>query len=338
MRIQQLLTTAALVVGVASVATAGGAGVFVQKPLAVKGQNLSAISIGAAYTQSITSEFGALARMGWYQVQTDIATEGSLGYLAAATYRLPFNVLVPIDLIVGFGGNGFSSGGAVVGASAAYQLNSSAILSTSMTYNTNEDLDFSVQFTRELSEFKVPDIAAATSRRVAQSKVSESTPTVAQSDSVPVQSPISSATVIQTPVVSEPQKAVPVAAYTDIANHWAKREISWAASKGLFASGDRFMPTASLNRFAAEALLKRMGTVLGVTIREQELGQLGSIVTKREFVTAALKVVAKGQRTDVDTVARELKVPSGWTKDASAGKAVSRAEAATILFKLIGEN
>jgi hypothetical protein len=327
------LSLSVLVATAVSISASQG-GIFIGKPLSVKGQNLGAVALGPVYTQAIAPEWDIEAKLSWFQVQLDTGTEGSMSYFLAGMYHLPYKLPLPLDAILGIAGNGFSGMGVVVGASTGYQLNTNSVISASLTYNSNQDFDFALQFVRELKEFKFPDfsgtppvkpVLTAPEPIVAVEPVS---PSVISSSGSPA--------VVAVAAPAPVDEAVTSVAYSDIANHWARADIQWAADRGIFAPADKFSPSASLNRFAAESVLKHVGAFLGVQVKDGDLGQLGSIVTKKEFTNSLLKVIAKSRKTtDVDQLIKELKVPTSWIKDASSTKAISRAETAGVVSKLV---
>ena len=295
-------------------------------PTSVKGEQHSGFILGGVVSTLIMPEVVVDAGLDFMNLQFAGGTKRYVGYSIAGRYTVwDFSDMASVDAFLGLEGNGLSGAGLVVGGMAKYTVFADTEARLRLSLNTNKDMLVSAQVVKE---FNLPDLGG---RKAADAVVKKVVP-------VPEVAPIVVAAVapivvaaVANPILSEP-------AYKDIAGHWAKPDIEWAAAHGIFSPTDRFAPNATINRFSADSIVKKIATYLNVPNAANGIS-FSAAVTKKEFVTGVLRTIAvsRGNASpsdaDIAQVAKTLKLSDAWL--APSDKPVSRAEAAVVVSRLL---
>lgn len=317
-------------------------GLGVNLPVSLKGEQHSGFGIGPIASYDLGPKFRVDGELYASNVQTISGTEWYIGLATLGRYTVwePMEKTA-VDAVFGIEGNGFSGVGFVVGGVGRYSFDKDAEVRGSLSINTNQDVLFKLHVVKDL---KMPDLFG---------KFGQPAPVVAQVPAavppqpvVPIVEPIKPKEVAvepvadkkpETPVIKPNVVLVPVT-YKDIATHWAKQDIEWVASRGIFGQSDKFNPNGVLNKFAAESLFRRSAGFLGVPVKDNQLPEFNGVVTKKDITTAILKAIVMSRGTAVSdatvtSLRATLGAPTNWLDDTD--KAVTRAEAAVVVSKLL---
>ena len=307
---------------------ANQAGLNIGFPTSVKGEQHSGFILGGVVSTLIMPKVVVDAGLDFMNLQFADGTQRYVGYSIAGRYTVyEWPDMASVDAFLGLEGNGFSGAGLTVGGMAKYKVSASTEARLRLSLNTNQDVLVSAQLVKE---FKLPDFGGP---KAADPVVPEVAPTVVAAV-VPIVVPEVAPIVV--PAVANPILSEP--AYKDIAGHWAKPDIEWAAAHGIFSPADRFAPNATINRFSADSIVKKIATYLNVPNAANGIS-FSAAVTKKAFVTGVLRTIAvsRGNASpsdaDIAQVAKTLKVSDVWL--APSDKPVSRAEAAVVVSRLL---
>jgi len=325
------------VLAATSVQAAHQAGVNIGLPLSFKGEQRSGFIIGGLISTPMMNKVTLDTGVDFISAQFSQGTQSYIGYSAVGRYSVYCAAeTLAVDALIGLEGNGYSGLGLAIGAVGRYSLSNGTDARVRLTYNTNQDMLFNVQLVKEI---KMPDFGGGKkSAPVAAVEVvpANSAPAASSIPAEPTQMLAVEETVESAPVKPVAPKVETELSYKDIAGHWAKPDIEWAASNGIFAQADKFAPNVAVNRYAAESIVKKVAVYLGVPNAAISTA-FGPSVTKKDFVAGMLRTVAVAKGTenptdaDLAKLAKKYKLAESLTSD----KQITRAEAAVVVSKLL---
>ena len=320
-------------------------GVNVGFPLSVKGEQHSGFVVGGVMSTSIMPKLVLDAGLDFMNLQFSESTQTYVGYSVVGRYSVyTLSEVSSVDAFLGLAGNGFSGLGVVVGGGARYALMGGAEARARLSFNTNQDVLMSVQLVKE---FKLPHFGG---KPYAEPVASEVAPVIVAPVDTPIPAePAKMLAVKEAPKIVSSEGALNVKSaaqpisielvgYKDIAGHWAKPDIEWAAANGIFSPADKFVPNAPINKFSADAVVKKVASFLHAPDAAAGVS-FGVAVTKKDFVTGILRTIAVSKGTaspsdlDIARLSKSLKVPESWL--VTSDKPLSRAEAAVVVSRLL---